>query len=376
MKKTNMLIILILSLGLMLTACGSEDKNNNNSIYVPPLLTSSSQSIIDPLSVEKCFDGIDNDGDALIDEDCNSNFVAVGNDGIIIHSDNGTDWKVDESKLGTGKNLMDIASGPGNWVAVGSDYSDGFVIKYDVATGLQTTDLSSLDIDSLNGIAYGTTLDGKGKWVAVGTGDSQGIIADSDDGVAWTTKRREATERYYDVVYGNGIWIVVGSKGPTQGIVKSSDDWDTVVGNTKDIPLYDVAYDGVDKWFARGLDSASGNLIWDTVIIEFKIDWSIENKVTIENTYLNDLASDGNGNLMAVGEDYQGNGIAVISNDWTDLIQASDDNLMGVVYDGGENWIAVGTNGTIVTMPTSTPSVISNDISVTDKVLKAIGVKL
>jgi hypothetical protein len=371
MKKTNMLIILILSLGLMLTACGSGVEDSNDSIYVPPPLTPSSKDV-GALFVEKCFDGIDNDEDGLTDENCNSNFVAVGNDGIIIHSDNGTDWKVDESKLGTGKNLMDIASGSGNWVAVGSDDGAGFVIKYDVVTGLQTTDLSSLNIDSLNGIAYGTTLDGKGKWVAVGTGDSKGIIADSDDGVVWTTRISEATERYYDVVYGSGIWIVVGSKGPMQGIVKSSNNWNSVEINN--IPLYDVAYNGVDKWFARGLDSASGNLIWDTVIIEFDSDWGIGNKVPIENTYLNDLASDGNGNLMAVGEDYQGNGIAVTSDNWTDLIQASDDNLMGVVYDGGENWIAVGTNGTIVTMPTSTPSVISTDISVTDKVLKAIGV--
>jgi hypothetical protein len=370
MKKTNILTILILSLGLMLTACGSKTEDNGYSIDVPPPLTpSSNQKDVGPLFVEECFDGIDNDGNGLIDEDCNSNFVAVGNDGIIIHSDNGTDWNVDESKLGTGKNLMDIASGAGNWVAVGSDGSDGFVIKYDIATGLQTTDLSSHDIDSLNGIAYGTTLDGKGKWVAVGTkvSGSIGIIATSDDGIVWTPIISKAAERYKDVVYGDGKWIAVGLNS-TGGIVRSSDDWDGVVKNTNGIPLYDVAYDGIDTWVAIGAKTLSP---YDTVIIEFDSDLNILPEVSIGNIELDGIASDGKGNLVAVGDD-QGHGIAVTSDNWFTTYDAAPGKALKSVVYGNEEWIAVGMSGTIVTSPTSTPPVISPVTSDTTKSLNAI----
>ena len=393
MKKTNMLIILILSLGLMLTACGSEEKDNNDSIYVPPPLTSSSNDDNDdyvPLFDEKCFDGIDNDGDALIDEDCNSNFVAVGDDGIIVYSDDGTAWKADESRSVAGKGLMDIASdmASGSWVAVGTDNNvAGFVIKYDVVTGLQTTDLSSDDIIKLNGIAS----DGNGTWYAVGKAEYkndldewiiEGIISTSNDGLEWTPIRNDVNERYKDVVYGNGKWIVVGWKigDPPQGIVRSSDDWEVAESsddwevaesNANGWRFFNVAYDMNDNWFVTGVDTSD-----KTVIIEFDSEWNIVSDVSKSDIFINGIASDVSGNVVAVGEDNVGNGIVVASSDNWDIPSdaASPGKALLSVVKGNSSWFAVGMNGTIVTMtfPTSTPSVVP---SVTDKNLNAIAFK-
>jgi hypothetical protein len=367
MKKTNLLIILILSLGLMLTACGNGVEDSNDSIYVPPLLTASSppNDDHDVLFDEICFDGIDNDEDALIDENCNSNFVAVGDDGIIVYSDNGTDWNVDESKSGTGKALMDIASdiASGSWVAVGSDDGAGFVIKYDVVTGLQTTDLSG--IASLNGIAS----NGNGSWVAVGRdSDSNGIIVTIDEDFNPNIEIAEVTEQYKDVAYGDGIFIAVGLDSNSHGILRSSADWNInkVIDNTR---LDSITYDENDKWFAIGTDTSS--LPYSTVIIEIDQDLN-DTEVGSPDDTLYDIASDGSGNLVAVGEDDQGHGIAVTSDNWFTTYDAAPGKaLKGVVY-GNEEWIAVGMNGTIVTSPTSTPPVISPVTSDTTKSLNAI----
>jgi hypothetical protein len=346
MKKTNMLIMLLLSLGLMLTACGSGVEDSNDSIYVPPPLT--------PLS------------DNINIASYSPNFVAVGEDGIIVHSDDGTNWNVNESQLSTNKTLRDIA--PGSWVAVGSYGNAGFVIQSDDAISLQTTDLFANGIASLAGIAS----DGNGNWVAVGfDSNSNGIIATatSNDGFKWKIEIAKAGEVYKDVAYGDGRFIAVGLDVPGEnGILRSDVDWNINQDNSDKligIPLHDVAYDGNGKWFAIGADTFNS-------IIEFDSNWNILPEVKIDNIELNGIASDGNGNLIAVGED-QGKGIAVTSNNWTDpIIQAADDKLMGVVYDGSENWIAVGMNGAIVTMPTSTPSVISPVTSNTTKTLNAI----
>jgi hypothetical protein len=383
MKKINMLIILILSIGLMLTACGSGEEDNNYSIYVPPALGSFESNQPGGHVGTECVpetevcDYLDNNCDGEIDEGCTPNFVAVGNDGIIVHSYYGTVWAVNDSQLGTGKNLMDVASG--SWVAVGYYGNAGFVIKSDDAKSLQTTDLLSDGIASLEGIAS----DGIGTWFAVGRNNiSEGIIATSDDGINWTIEFPLDTEQYKDVTYGDGKFVAVGRDAAGNGVLRSSlDDWtDNQVesGDLVGIRLDNVAYDGNDKWFAIGSVLSND----DTVIIEFNSDWTILSEVPISDIDLNGIASDGSGKLVAVGEDDTGAGIAVtFDGDWSDIIKDEDAEstakaLKSVVYGNG-SWLAVGMNGIIGTIdisthPSSTMSIIQSD---TDKTLNAIAVK-
>lgn len=136
----------------------------------------------------------------------NGTFVAAGDAGTILTSNDGRNWR-GQIYAGLG-NLRGVAFGDGKFVAVGDGIStsfDGINWSRSGVTG------------PFRGIGYGN-----GFFVVVG---DQGRILSSGDGVTWTNRYSWTTNSLNGVAWGNGKFVVAGD-----GLTLSSTDaiaWST-----------------------------------------------------------------------------------------------------------------------------------------------------
>lgn len=138
----------------------------------------------------------------------NGQFVAVGENGNIISSPDGTNWT--SRQIGTAINFNSIAYGNGLFVAVGLDVIDSYVhgAIYVSTNAIDWT--SVIDPNSiwwLRGVAYGN-----GTFVAVGV--SGGILS-SSDGLNWVQSNdsSDCCSDLEGVCYGNGQFVVAQGGG-------------------------------------------------------------------------------------------------------------------------------------------------------------------
>jgi hypothetical protein len=224
------MLALALTFGLILTGCGDKDDDDGGSGGGGGAL--SWGAVDTDLSY---INAIAYGGDK---------FVAVGDNGEIATSSNGTEWTdVDTSSFFSGTpDINAIAYGGDKFVAVGET---GIAYSSD---GTTWTPVAGFSFTDINAIAYG----GEGanaKFVAVG---SDGI-AYSSDGTAWT----EATTTFSNVgaiAYGGGKFVAVLNQKTA-----SSTDGITWTDNGEVGPYFynrSIAYGG-GKFVIGGLDLSS-----------------------------------------------------------------------------------------------------------------------
>jgi photosystem II stability/assembly factor-like uncharacterized protein len=131
--------------------------------------------------------------------------VAVGFNGMILTSPDGTNWT---SRTGTG-NLQDVAFGNGQFVAVGQN----------------------------------------------------GTILTSPDGENWAVRTSGTTQHLYGVAYGHNQFIVVGDNGTILKVNDTLADWQIKGGFTEKAILADkTAYKLFDgKWLNF---NSNGSVTW------------------------------------------------------------------------------------------------------------------
>lgn len=246
--------------------------------------------------------------------------IAVGTNGTIISSTDGTFWSGENS--GTTNWLVGVAYGNGTWVTVGDL---GTILWTDSslhwAAGTYTSGPNTV---RLNNVAYGA-----GKFVAVG---ESGVIFTSTDGKSWTAQTSGVTTALRGIAYGT-IKSITGSA--TRYLASGENG----------VLLY--SSDAV-TWFRTGTNTTA----------------------FLEAICFN------NGSVVIAGQ----NGTIVQSSSATPLAFSALSSgttawLRGVATDGLGNYIATGENGTILTstdgatwkrQPAGTPT-----IPVTNNLLSA-----
>ena len=187
------------------------------------------------------------------------------------------------------------------------------------------TSRSSGTTEHLYDVVYGG-----GLWVVVGNG---GTILTSTDGITWTSRSSGVSQNLRNVAYGGGMWVAVGFSGTiltsTNGITWTS----RASGTTQN--LWGDAHDG-GLWVVVG---NGGTILTSTD----GITWT--SRASGVSLNLNDVAH-GGGMWVAVGL----SGTILTSPDgvtWTVRTGGVSQNLYGAAYGGGM-WVVMGVSGTII----------------------------
>ncbi len=258
----------------------------------------------------------------------NNRFVASSDDGAILTSVDGITWHT--------RSINSIAwnSASTLYIAVGDN---GLALSS--PDGTNWTILTTNVTDNLLDIAWGSN-----KFVAVGTNGA--VISTDDNGVTWTTEVTGSTETLRSITFGAAIFITVGNNGTILYRFNAAPTW-TVPTSGVTEHLHSIAFadDGPpDKFVAVGNNGTvinSANLTTWTKASDLPTDFSTD--------LLN--VSWGNNRFITTGKD----GILLTAaNDgdvWTERTSGiSGEWLFDSAWDG-TNYIAVGSNGTLITSP-------------------------
>ena len=265
----------------------------------------------------------------------NGTFVAVGDEGTILTSPDGTTLTAQDS--GTGNDLHGVAYGNGVFVAV------GFWRIQTSPDGVTWTDQTHGITSILRGVAYGN-----GKFVAVGW---SGAILTSPDGVTWTASQL-GVPSLEEVTYGNGKFVAVGR----YGYIMTSPDGLTWTGQSLEgSRLYGVTYGngtfvtvgGYCNYDAYGrLIGCDGTLLTSPDGVDWTPQPSGATNVLRGVTY-------GNGTFIAVGGEYDYGPNGYFLGSAGEILKSSDgvnwatqpsettNALYGVTYGNGK-FFAVG----------------------------------
>jgi hypothetical protein len=294
-------------------------------------------------------------------------FVAVGADGTIMTSRDGSAWTLQIS--GTTKSFSRVTFGNGVFVAVGTD---AILTSPDGAVWTQTFS------DYLNSVTFGN-----GFFVAVGY---DGAILTSPDGFEWTSQASGTTDILEDVIYGNGIFVAVGGWYDmfglySRGIILTSEDglsWTPRISGDEVPALSSVAHgngtfvivggrvlisaDGISwsqiqsadnydiRYITYGGDIFVGASRYGRILTS--TDGIVWTETFSDNTYGFHSVFYGNGTVFVVGDRYSNLGVILSSLDafdWT-ITSGTTNELWGVTY-GSNNFVAVGRGNAILTSP-------------------------
>ena len=271
-------------------------------------------------------------------------FVVIGDDGTILTSANGTSWS-----YGAPPGLNDIIYIGGQFVAVG--WNGRIITSGD---GETWTERTSGTFNTLNGITHMN-----GQYVIAGKG---GIILTSSDGITWTKQESGTTKQLYGITHGGGQFVAVGdryrnSDGDLDATVITSSDgvsWTIRTSNTTRA-LNDITYGG-GKFAAVG--------VFGIITSSDGITWTEQTEGRIRYQFY-DIAY-GAGRFVVVG----GGGIILTSTDGTNwamqqrlepteedamnMVNYTENWLLGVTYYEGGQFVAVGLGGAILTSTSGT----------------------
>jgi len=237
-------------------------------------------------------------------------FVAVGEEGKMVTSTDGTNWTaVDVSKIfGTSdrqnfiyaNDINAIAYGSGKFVAVG----DGSKM----AISTDGTNWTAVDVSSIFGSGEYSRIDaiafGNGKFVAVGYSSSNSKWGISTDGTNWTainvSSILESYTYFNAISYGSNKFVAVG--GNTDKIATSTDgtNWtvvnSSIFGSDEYNEIHGIAF-GNSKFIV-------GGYVGDNTKIAISTDGANWIAVDVSNifgtSYINAIAY-GDGKFVAVG---------------------------------------------------------------------------
>lgn len=290
----------------------------------------------------------------------NSQFIAVGDAGTILSSDNGTVWKIESS--GITNNLNYVAFCNNMFVAVG-----------DTGTILTSPDgktwsvKMSGKIDKLNCVIFANN-----QFVAVG---DSGTILTSPDGSTWTNIVSGTIVNLHSVAYGNNQFMAVGEKiisvrnGSSHAMILTSSDgtnWTIKYHSNEPYTfefLNSITYSN-GKYIVVGRitsnDMCKGGC-YSTAMILTSTDGSTWTRTYLDKEPYSSLNSVifGKNQFMAVGVyekingGYRGNENALIVNSidgttWTKINPILNNCLYSLAF-GNKRFVAVGVNGAILT---------------------------
>ena len=249
----------------------------------------------------------------------NGKYVAVGQSGVILTSEDGIDWTVQTS--GTINGLTSVTYGNGKYVTVGVL---GIILTSEDA--ITWTSQTSGTTKDLMGVTYG-----EGKYVAVG---NTGTLLTSEDAVTWTPQTSGVSYNLNGVTYSEGKYVAVGAGGT----ILTSEDAVTWTPQTSGVTgvLYKITY-GNGKYVAVGQSSV-------ILTSEDAVTWTSQNAGI--TGYFNDVIY-GNGKYVIVG----GTGAILTSENaitWTSRTSGTTNALTGVTYGEGK-YVAVANGGLILT---------------------------
>lgn len=256
-------------------------------------------------------------------------WVAVGERGTILNSQDGIDWvEVDNSN---GETLHGLAfDGQGSWVASGQS---GVVL---LSADAQNWSLqSSGNEDALWGSGY----EG-GQWIVTG---GNGRIITSPDGIAWTSVDGRFAFTLFDIAYnGSTLFAIAGDSGLAARILTSPD----AVAWTQKPPtppnpegLYGITY-GDSQWVTVG---DRGTILTSSDPVSRS--WDEQSSETVVD--LRDIVYNDSDLYVVVGRE----GTILTSTDaltWTPRVSGTTFDLWGIAYDGSGQYIAVGEEGVIL----------------------------
>jgi len=179
-------------------------------------------------------------------------FIAVGYNGAIYSSENGTKWE--KINYSTTSNLESVIFTGNEYIIVGNN---GTLLKSNDLEKWTSINLNGID-KNLNSVVWG-----KNKFVIVG---DTGIILTSYDGESWVRQDNNFGKDFNKVIYTGSMFVAVGSQGY---IITSPDGVKWTRSNTGVLSkLYSIAWNG--KLFVAvgesGVILTSSNCIkWDVL---------------------------------------------------------------------------------------------------------------
>ncbi len=268
-----------------------------------------------------------------------SQFVAVGEDSVILTSPDGINWTT--RTLGITHDLLSIASNGAQFVAVGR-YGSILTSPDGVNWTPRTSGITSWLYAS--SWLYDVTW-GNNQFVAVG---NNGILT-SPDGVTWTSRTSDTfLPKLYGVTWGNNQFVAVGDQHSTGelAVVLTSPDGVTWTPRTTVVKsnLSDVIWGG-NQFVAVGYDY-SANL---AIILTSPdgINWTSRDTGDSQYGYLGAVAWNGS-QFVVVG----GYGYRFVSPDGVTWTSYRDYSLsVGRVIGVNGQFVAVGGYGLIHTSP-------------------------
>jgi hypothetical protein len=193
--------------------------------------------------------------------DSTGNCVAVGENGAVFYSTNGTSWTAGTSNISI--DLTGVTVGNTRWVAVSATS-----IIYSDDAGANWSDTNTIGSTIID-VAYGSDTTST-KWVAIAENTSCWM---SDDGISWTALDLNSVPQndgwMKSITFGNGYWVAVGENGMTYWADDPSDaaNWTAInYGGTEN--LWGVAFgegdaSGSARFVAVGSSSSPVLLVSD-----------------------------------------------------------------------------------------------------------------
>ncbi len=256
----------------------------------------------------------------------NGQFVAVGDDGVIVRSLDTITWAAVDST--TSKNLRDVVFDGTKFIACGL-YGALLTSVNDVTW----TDRRGGKTKDLYGIIYTN-----GQFVAVGY---EGTILTSPNGATWTTRSSPNSRDLHAVTYGGGQYVAVGRKG-TVLTSPNAINWTSRTTPTTNY-LQRVAW-GNGRYVAVGsaatiVSSADG------------INWQLHANNVPASTELEGVAF-GKGVFSVVGGYFAGNAHSVMlastnGMNWSNVSLDVGVILRGVTF-AFNNFLGVGNDGEVI----------------------------
>lgn len=184
-------------------------------------------------------------------------FMAVGAEGTILRSDDGSRWTTVDS--GTGQTLRGVAFNGSRFVAVGGDYLNGILLES--SDGQVWTKRTPVDLDA---ILYAVVWDGS-RFVAVGGHwqTQRAVALESSNGLNWLSHNLAGKPTLHALAHNAGTLVAVGGNWITPVALRNTGG---ALWMDSEIPgketLYGVAFAN-NLWLAMGergslLTSANG----------------------------------------------------------------------------------------------------------------------
>ena len=277
----------------------------------------------------------------------NGYFVAVSDGGVsTMASIDGKIWTLfPEPNVG---NWSSIAFGDNKFVTVAS--SGTVRASYAFATFTEPTFLSTNLNETDNSLQLQLGYDNTSQTNTTGNFK----VNYNDYKLTWTSRQSAATNVWNDVAYGNGTYCAVGSSGPSNRVMVSSDGYTWTIGSTgvnvsnnwtSVVYAYDPTY---GPTFVAVASSGTNRAMFSSNITGLLGKYWVASSVPPSNLAYNSVAY-GNSYYVTVGDSavaYSNSG----GSNWTQSTPAANNNwrsvCFGTLLDGTDVFVAVSSNGT------------------------------